>query len=192
MGGGGERFGRRGRGEVLRLPFCVDRLRNRGRFCVLHYPYPTKRVRVQASQGWWTGTCLEELMEENAGPEYVREVVGTPVLEEGEIGELVIDGEEVVFRVLVVDWGDWALYGWMVLGGLDGRVDDVLGRGWALPGREEEPAATRHATQLSFPAAVTATRTDLSVNWTRGWQFGGGIAAGGPGGGVARWLALRG
>ena len=140
-------------------------------------------------KGWETGTCLEQFVEEDTGAEYVGKVVRTPVLEEGEIGELVVDSKEVVFRVLVVDGGDGPLYGWMVLGALNGRVDDVLGRSWASPGREEEPAKTRHATRLSFLTAPTTKSTDLSVNWTRGWQFGGAIAAHGPV--VARWLAPR-
>jgi hypothetical protein len=116
-------------------------------------------------------------VEEDAGTEYVREVVRTPVFEKGEIGELVVDGKEVVFCVLVVDGGDGPLYGWMILGVLDGRVDDMLGRCWALPRREEEPAETRHATWLSSPTAATTNSTDLSVNWTRGWQLGGVIGA---------------
>lgn len=48
MAGGEERFGRRGRGEGLRLPFYVDRLKNRGQFCVLRCPCPIKCVRVRA------------------------------------------------------------------------------------------------------------------------------------------------
>jgi hypothetical protein len=48
-------------------------------------------------------------MEEDAGAEYVREVVRTPVFEKGEIGELVVDGKEVIFRVLVVDGCDGPL-----------------------------------------------------------------------------------
>ena len=52
MAGGGERFGGRGRAEGRRLLFFVDRLRNRGQFGVLRCPYPKKRVRVLASQGW--------------------------------------------------------------------------------------------------------------------------------------------
>jgi hypothetical protein len=67
-------------------------------------------------------------VEEDAGAEYVREVIWTPVFEKREIGKLVVDGEEVIFRVLVVDGCDGPLYGWMILGALDGRVDDVLGR----------------------------------------------------------------
>lgn len=90
-------------------------------------------------------------MEEDAGTEYVREVVRTPVFEEGEIGELVVDGKEVIFRVLVVDGCDGPLYKWIILGALDGRVDDVLGGCWTPPRREEEPASTRHATQLGSP-----------------------------------------
>lgn len=90
-------------------------------------------------------------MEEDAGAEYVREVIRTPVFEKGEIGELVVDGKEVIFRVLVVDGCDGPLYEWMVLGALDGRVDDMLGRSWTPPRREEEPARTRHATPLSSP-----------------------------------------
>lgn len=128
-------------------------------------------------------------MEEDAGTEYVSKVVRAPVFEEGEIGELVVDGEEVVFRMLVVDGGDGPLYGWMVLRALYGRVDDMLGRNWTSPGREEEPAKTRHATQLSSLIAPTTKSTDLSVNWTRGWQFGGAIAA--HGAVVGRWLAPR-
>ena len=49
MAGGGERFGRRGRGEGRRLPFYVDRQKNREQFYVLRCPYPMKRVRVLAS-----------------------------------------------------------------------------------------------------------------------------------------------
>ena len=129
-------------------------------------------------------------MEEDAGAEYVGEVVRTPVFEKREIGELVVDGKEVVFRVLVVDWRDGPLYGWMVLGALDSRVDGMLGRSWASPRGEEEPAETRHATRLSFPGTTRTNRTDLSVNWTRGWQFGGAIAAHGPsGGGGGGWRA---
>ena len=90
-------------------------------------------------------------MEEDAGAEYVREVVRTPVFEEGEIGELVVDGKEVIFRVLVVDGCDGPLYKWIILGALDGGVDNVLGGSWAPPRREEEPARTRHATRLSSP-----------------------------------------
>jgi len=67
-------------------------------------------------------------MEEDAGAEYVREVVRTPVFEKGKIAELVVDSKEVIFRVLVVDGCDGPLYEWMVLGALDGRVDDMLGR----------------------------------------------------------------
>jgi len=40
MEGGGERFEHRGRGEGLRLPFYVGRLKNRGQFCVPHCPCP--------------------------------------------------------------------------------------------------------------------------------------------------------
>lgn len=148
-----------------------------------------KRVNVQARQGSLTATCLEEFVEEDAGTEYVGEVIRAPVFEKGEIGELGIDGKEVVFRVLVVDGGDGPLHGWMILGALDGRVDDMLGRSWALPGREEEPGETRHATWLSCPTVVATTSTDLSVNWTRGWQSGGAIAAHGEG--AAKWLAPR-
>jgi len=49
MGVGGERFGRRGRAEGLRLPFYVGHLTSRGQFCVLRCPCPMKRVRVLAS-----------------------------------------------------------------------------------------------------------------------------------------------
>lgn len=88
-------------------------------------------------------------MKEDACAEYIREIVRTPVFEEGEIGKLVVDGKEIVSRVLVVDGGDGPLYGRMVLGALDGRVDDVLGRNWALPRGEEEPAmAARDLVQL--------------------------------------------
>jgi hypothetical protein len=64
---------------------------------------------VLASQRVIDRTCLEEFMEEDAGAEYVREVVRTPVFEKGEIGELVVDGKEVIFRVLVVDGCDGPL-----------------------------------------------------------------------------------
>lgn len=51
------------------------------------------------------GAYLKEFVNEDAGPVDHGQVEGAPILEEGEVGQLVVDREVVVQSIVVVGGG---------------------------------------------------------------------------------------
>jgi hypothetical protein len=119
-------------------------------------------------------TDLEELVEENTGLVDHGKVEWTPVLEEGQVYELVVDGEVVVRRVVVLGDRARAMVAtradlWALARGLcaveEGRVRRGRGKGGKVqPARERlSPHATRSTDTVS---------TRRSSKQQRGSQYG--------------------